>query len=140
MSTQLASSPVAEAVLALLVADQTLVDLAVGGIHDELPQDPPFPCVWCEYLTEIDRRGLGLGTLPEIALRVHVFSAYGGRREGQAVLDRVIALLKDAALAVTGWTQAGLVFYDSAVSLPAEALDGVKVHELVANFRIYVEA
>lgn len=139
MSTHLAASPVAEAVFALLTLDATLDALIPGGVHDDLPQDPSYPCLWYELLTETDRRGLGTGSLPELELRVHVFTLYPGRQPAQAILDRVIALLKDASIVPTGWTQAGLVFYDSTTALPIDEMNGVKVHELVASFRIYVE-
>lgn len=140
MSTHLAASPVAEALFALLTLDATLEALAPGGIHDDVPQDPTYPHVWLELLTETDRRGLGTGSLPELELRVHVFAVYPGKRTAQAIVDRVIALLKDTALTITGWTQAGLVFYDSTTTLAPDELDGVTVHELVAAFRIYAEA
>lgn len=139
MSTHLASSPVAEAIFAVLTLDATLDTLVTGGVHDDLPQDPTYPCLWYELLAETDRRGLGTGSLPEIELRVHVYSLYPGRREGQAIVDRVIAVLKDAALTLTGWTQAGLVFYDTTTALAMDEMNGVKVQELVASFRVYVE-
>lgn len=139
MSTHLAASPVSEAVFGVLTLDATLAALVPGGIHDDVPEDPTYAFVWYELLTETDRRGLGTGSLPELELRVHAFSLYGGKQQAQAVIDRVIALLKDAALTITGWTQAGLVFYDSTTQLPLDELNGVKVHEIVAAFRIYAE-
>lgn len=139
MSTHLAMQPVAEALYALLSADSTLVGLTPGGIHGDLPQDPTYECLWFELQDERDLRGFGTGSLPEIILRVHAYSLYGGKAKAQAVLARVIALLKDAALVVDGWVQCGLIFYDDSVAIGDEELNGVKVHELAANFRIYVE-
>ena len=40
---------------------------------------------------------------------------------------------------MSGYRQAGLIFYDETVLLPDEELNGVKVKELVSSFRIYVE-
>lgn len=140
MSTHLAASPVAEAVFSVLTLDATLDALVPGGIHDDVPEDPTYPCLWYELLTETDRRGLGTGSLPELDLRVHAFSLYGGKARAQAIIDRVIALLKDVALTIAGWTQAGLVFYDRTIALPVDELNGVKVHEIVATFRIFAEA
>jgi hypothetical protein len=60
--------------------------------------------------------------LPELELRVHVYALYPGRQPAQAIVDRVIALLKDAALTPTGWTQAGLVFYDTTTALPLDEI------------------
>ena len=140
MSTHLALSPVSEALYALLLADTALDTLISGRVYDDVPEDPGYPFIWYELAAETDRRGLGTGSLPEIDLRVHIFSLFGGKAQAQAILDRVIAVLKDAPLAVAGWTQCGLVFYDNTVALPNEELNGVKVHELAANCRIYVEA
>ena len=54
-------------------------------------------------------------------------------------VPQAIAALKDTALTVSGYTQAGLVFYDETVLLPQEEIHGIKVHEVVAMFRAYVE-
>ena len=58
----------------------------------------------------------------------------------QRIVAKAIELLKDQALTVVGYTQAGRVFFDEIVALPYEAINGVKCHELVASFRIYLEA
>lgn len=139
MSTHLAASPVAEALYGVLVADATLAGLLPGGLTDDVPQDPTFPFGWSEIFTEEDRRGLGEGGLPELDVRIHVYSAFGGKAEAQAAIDRILVLLKDAVLTITGWTHCGKVFYDRTVTLQDEELSGVKCHELIAMFRIFVE-
>lgn len=117
----------------------SLTTLATGGIYDDLPQGTSFPCVWYE-VNERDVRGLGTGALPEVELRVHVFSQYEGMKEAQAIASQAITLLKDQALTVTGWTHCGHVFYDETVAFHNEHIQGVRVREMVAVFRIYVEA
>ena len=134
----LALSPVSAAIYtALNVAGVTA--LAPGGVHGDVPQPAVFPFVWFE-VQERDVRGFGTGSLPEVALRVHAFSTYEGPYEAQTIIAKVIELLKDQALTVAGYAQCGLVFYDETVALPDEAINGVKCYELVALFRIYVEA
>lgn len=117
-----------------------LTALASGGVHDDPAQGVSFPFVWFEVFGEHDVRGFGTGALPELELRVHAFSKYEGAKEVQAIIDKVIELLKDQALTVAGWTHCGHVFYNRTVLLTDEAINGVKCREMVAMFRIYVEA
>lgn len=113
-----------------------LQTLATGGIFDDIPQGVSFPCVLYE-VSERDIRGLGTGGLPEVQLRVH---AYGLDLVGlQAIVQKAIQLLKDQSLTVTGYDHCGLVFYDETLTFADELIAGVKVHEIVASFRIYVE-
>lgn len=134
----LALSPVSVGVYtALNVAGLTA--LVSSRIYDDLPQAPSYPCVWYEVQEE-NQHGYGTsGDVPQISLLVHVFSTYAGMAEAQTIAQKVIELLKHQAISVSGYTQAGRVFYDETVSLPEEEIEGVKVRELVARFRIYVE-
>jgi hypothetical protein len=128
-------SPASVAVYAALNV-ASLQALAPGGIYDDVPQAPTYPFVWYE-VRERDVRGFGTGALPEVELRVHAFSTYQGMREAQLIVDKVIELLRDASLSMTGYEQAGRVFYDDTVALTDEDVNGVKVKELVASFRIF---
>ena len=116
-----------------------LTDLVPGGIRDVVPQDAVFPFVWYELSETQDVRGFGSGGLPEVELRVHAFGTYEGMKEVQDITQQAILLLKDQALTVSGYTQAGKVFYDRSTLLFDQLLNGVKVHELVSAFRIFVE-
>ena len=49
------------------------------------------------------------------------------------------SVIKDQALTITGFTHCGRVFYDDTTPVLDEELNGVKVREQVANFRLYVE-
>ncbi len=133
----LALGPVAVAVYAALnVAGLTA--LATGGIYDDVPQAPSYPFVWFE-LFEQEARGFGTGGLPEVTVRVHAFSTYAGTKEAQSITKKAIELLKDQTLTVVGYTFCGRVFYDETTPVLDEELNGVKVREQVANFRLYVE-
>ena len=116
-----------------------LTALVGTRIYDDVPQAPTFPFVWYEARMVTDQRGMGTGALPEIELRVHSFSTYQGAKEAQEVNQKVIELLKDKAVTVTGYMQAGLVFHDEELLLPDEVINGVKCRELVSRFRIYVQ-
>jgi len=133
----LSLSPVSVGIFtALNVA--ALTALATGGVHEDVPQGASYPLVWYE-VRERDMRGFGTGGFPEVEIRVHALSQYRGLSEAQAIVQKAIELLRDQPLGVDGYTQAGLVFYDETVNLGDQLLNGVKVKEIVAMFRTYVE-
>jgi len=134
----LALSPVSTAVYGVLSGDATLSGLVGGRVYDHIRQPATFPYLWYE-VREREMRGFGGGGLPEVELRVHAFTDYRGAQQAQGIIDRAIVLLKDASLTVSGFTQAGRVFYDETVLLPDEDVNGVLIRELVALFRVYVE-
>lgn len=116
------------------------MNLLVGTrIYEAVPQNPTFPFIFYEVREIRDLRGFGTGGLPEVELRVHAFSRIEAMSEAQSIIQKVIELLRDQAISVTGHTQAGRVFYDETVPLANEVINGVACRELVASFRIYVE-
>lgn len=134
----LALGPVSEAIYAVLDGDAPLAALVSGRIYDDVTQASVFPFLWYE-VRERETRGFGTGGLPEVELRVHAFSTYAGQKESQAILDRVITLLKDQPLVMAGYEQAGRIFYDETVNFPDEEVNGVKARETVSLFRIYAD-
>jgi hypothetical protein len=140
MTSYSALSPVSVGIFAVLnVAGLTA--LATGGVCDDVAQNTGYPFV----LYEVHERAIGgFGTKPgtkqlaEIDLMVHVFSQFQGMSEAQSVMDKVIELLKDAP-AVTGYSS-WAIFHDETLNLGDQDVGGVKVKELVARFRLYVEA
>jgi hypothetical protein len=133
----LALDPVSDAVYAALNV-AALTALATGGISDDPAQGTTFPFVWYE-VQEVPAGGFGTGALPEVTLRVHTYSRYEGMKEAQPIAKQIVALLRNQALTVAGYNHCGRVFYDGTFPAPNEELNGVKVHELVSLFRIYVE-
>lgn len=134
-------SPVAEAVYGVL-QDPALGTLAPGGVWGDVPQNPTFPFVWFEVSEDQQHGGFGTkpgrGALPEIDLRLHVFQGnYGTMRDAEAAMARAIELLADPP-AVTGYSS-WAIFHDQTIPLPDAELNGVKVLELVARFRLFVE-
>lgn len=134
-----ALSPVSVGIFtALNVAGLTA--LAPGGVCDDVDQSTAYPFVL--YSVQETRQGgfgtkPGLGTLPEIALRISVFSKFEGFSEAQAVMGKVIELLRDPP-PVSGYSS-WAIFHDETIPLADQAVGGVKVKELVANFRWFVE-
>jgi hypothetical protein len=116
-----------------------LTALVSTRIYDKLPRNPSYPCV--EYtLTKDQRRGLGRTELPEMTLRVSVFSTSDTQAEGQAIVAKVEDLLSDATLTITGYRLCGLVVWRESVDLGAVEVNGVKVTEWVVQFTAWVEA
>lgn len=134
----LALSPVSAAVYAALNV-AALTALAPGGVHDDVPQAPTFPFVAFD-VQERENRGLGRGSLLEVQWRVRAYAATAGMKDAQAIIAKVIELLKDQTLSVSGYAQCGNVFYDETVPGGDELINGIKCHSLVAAGRIYVEA
>jgi hypothetical protein len=118
----------------------TLTALAPGGVSDQVAQHTTFPCV----LYEVSERPVGgIGSRPgagrrtlEMALRLHVFSTYAGMLEAQQVMAACIGLLSTAP-SVTGYGS-WAIFHDDTIPLSDQVVAGVRVNELVANFRLYV--
>lgn len=134
----LSLSPVLVGIYSLLnVAGLTA--LVSTRIYDDVPQAPEFPFVWFEARESRDLRGFGTGGLPEIELRVHAFSKYEGTKEAQSIIQKVIQLLRDQSVSVTGYRQAGAIVYDATVDLPLQEINGEKCREMVAMFRLFVE-
>jgi hypothetical protein len=141
MTSYSALSPVSAGVYTVLNV-AALTTLAPGGVGDDIAQGTGYPFV----LYEVHERALGgfgtkpgLSQLPEIDLRVHVFSTYQGWSEAQAVMSQVIALLTANPPTVTGYGS-WAIFHDETIALADQVIAGVKVKELVAIFRLYVEA
>lgn len=138
MTVLTAANPVAEAIFGLL-QDATLQAAVGGRVADDLDQDTLRPCVLYEIFNEEDVRGLGAGNMPQIDLRTHVFSEIGSLSEAQAINKVIVALLKDAAITITGFAQAGLIVYHETQTLREQELFGIKVHEVVSLYTIWCE-
>ena len=140
MTSYSALSPVSAAVYTVLNV-AALTAIAPGSVGDDIAQGTGYPFV----LYEVHERAIGgfgtkpgLGQLPEIDLRVHVFSQFQGFSNAQAVMSQVIALLTAAAPTVTGYAS-WAIFHDETLNLGDQIVAGKNVKELVALFRLYVE-
>ena len=116
-----------------------LTALATGGISDDPAQATAFPYVVYE-LGKRNLGGLGTSELAEADLRVRAFTKGPGLKSVQAIDATVQELLTNQALTMTGYTQAGRVFYDDTILVPVSEINGEKVHEVISTFRIVAEA
>jgi hypothetical protein len=118
-----------------------VTDRAPGGVHDVVPQNTAYPLVLFEVSEARQLGGFGTkpgaGELPEVDLRIHVFSQQQNLSEAQAILARAIACLTDppAVLGYGSWA----IFHDSTIDLGDQVVANVTVHELVGILRLYVE-
>src|SRR4051812_6260004 len=106
----LSPRPVAGGLLSFLNVS-ALLAIAPGGVWGDLPQTQVYPCVLLDVSEDRSQSGLGTkpgtgGSLLQVDLRVHVFSRYGGMKECQAVMAKVIELL-NVAVTVNGYTFCG---------------------------------
>lgn len=135
-----ALSPVSAGIYAALnIAAVTA--LALGGIGDDIAQGTGYPFV----LYEVHEKAMGgfgtkpgHGQLPQIDLIVHVFSQFEGMSEAQGVMNQVLAALADPPT-VSGYAS-WAIFHDETINLGDQIVAGIKVKELVARFRLFVEA
>jgi len=117
-----------------------VTSLATGGVGDDVAQGTGFPFVLYE-VSEIPEGGIGsrpgLGQLPMVDLMVRVFSKYEGMYEAQTIMNQVIGALATPPT-VSGYSS-WAIFHDGTFPVGDETVAGVKVKELVARFRLYVE-
>jgi hypothetical protein len=118
-----------------------LTALAPGGVGDDVAQASGYPFVLFD-VNETVQGGLGtkagsVGVVIEVAIRLHVFSQFEGYSEAHAVVAKAIELLADPP-AVTGFASVA-IFHDETITVGDELVAGVKVKELVALCRLYVE-
>lgn len=100
-----------DALYGVLAFDATLLSLAPGGVHADLPPNPSgWPLVWFELQQDKDEGAYGghpgRKNRPGVNARFHVFQSEGGSlRASQMVVARLIDLLwNDAApLTVDGY-------------------------------------
>ena len=116
-----------------------LTALVSTRIYDEMPRNVTYPCV-SYAIDEEEDRGLGTRELSECSVRVSVWSTHDNASEGQAIAAKVKELLKDASVTVSGYQQAGLMFWRGTQPAGDVLVNGVKVHEWVVDCTLYVEA
>lgn len=146
MTSYSALSPVSAGVYAALnVAAVTA--LATGGVGDDIGQrvtaaDGSFATFVLYEVSEKPVMHMGSqagrsGQLPELDLLVHVFTQFDGMSSAQAVMNAVIGALVTPPT-VSGYSS-WAIFHDETIPLGDQLVAGLKVKELVARFRLFVE-
>ncbi|KQQ58605.1 MULTISPECIES: DUF3168 domain-containing protein [Rhizobium/Agrobacterium group] len=112
-----AANALLQAIHARLASDAALVAM-VGdrGIVDRLLPRPVLPCV---VFGDMESRQLSADTPPgeEHLLTIEVWSAAGGRKMAQDIALRVLTLLDDAPLVLSGNIALVSLFYRSSRSV-----------------------
>lgn len=90
-----------KAVYAALTADAALMAL-ITGIFDHVPQGQAYPYLTVGDDTETDRNTFDR-TGREPTMTLHLWSKYAGMKQAKDIAERVVTLLDDQALVVTGW-------------------------------------
>lgn len=132
----LALSPVSAAVYAKL--NVAGMNALVGTrISDSPPRAATFPYLWFE-VKEQNLHMMGQNSVPNVNIWIHAFSTYSGEKEAQEICDKARELLEYKTLTMTGFTQAGDLLCDDTLPLQDQAIEGVKVQELVMQCRVRV--
>lgn len=94
--------PVQEAIYARLNGDATLLGLATGGVHDQVPGQQSFPYVVIGDATEEPDHAHDQDGNDQLA-DVFVRSRYPGFKEALTIAQRIDVLLDNHLLVVAGW-------------------------------------
>ncbi len=134
-----ATRAIQTAVYGVLSADATLMTLATGGVHNDVPDGQAYPHILISRATErpwhtFGGASTGLGW--KDLVRVHIYSRYQGDKEALEILERVVTLLNFQALSVSGYTSA-LVEYEQGRVL-VEAIEKIETRHIVGEFSVMV--
>lgn len=136
-----ATRAIQTAIYGVLTADSTLMALATGGIHNDVPDGQAYPHVLITKASETPWHTLG-GATDGIGwkniIRVHVRSRYQGDYEAYQILERVVTLLNFQDLAVSGYASA-LVEYEGS-KLLVQDIDKIETRNLVGEFCVMVRS
>lgn len=93
-----ASWALQKAIHEALAADAALIAVLGGTrIHDDPPQDGPFPFVSLGQTSAVDW-GTGTEDGEEHTVTLHVWSRQGGKKEAQAIMAAIRTVLHQASL------------------------------------------
>jgi len=131
--------PVSVAVHALL--DVTAFNALSTYDGPALKQDDIYPRSYYTVRGEDEDRGFGTGTLPRVEIWVHGVTNKRSYAECHAIVSKAKELLGDVSFAsVTGFTQAGQIFFERIVDVSPYEINGKPIRESVAQFYTWVEA
>ncbi|OFW37652.1 MAG: hypothetical protein A3J29_06155 [Acidobacteria bacterium RIFCSPLOWO2_12_FULL_67_14b] len=138
-TTKTATGPVLTAIYNALNVAAITTTLGCGVYETVIPQNVALP-----YLRISTPSGLPWDTFgaagKERVVQVHVFAstaAYESGYQVNAICDKVVELLQDQALSVTGHSLAGLR-YEQDTEGADEDVDGVQIVHRVVSFRVHV--
>lgn len=109
-----------QSIYQVLIADTTLMSL-ISGVFDHVPQDTAYPFVTIGEAqirdwSNVERQG----TEQQITLRV--WSREAGRKQASGIMERIVTVLNNASLTVSGQTLRHLRFVSSNILLQDDGL------------------
>ena len=127
------------AIYAVLSADATLVALATGGVHNDIPEGQAYPHVLISRATETPQHTFGPPTTGlgwKNIIRIHVYSRYQGDVEAMQIHERVVSLLNFQPLTVTGYGQVSVEYEQ--MRLMVESVEKIETRHLVGEYCVMV--
>lgn len=127
------------AVYAILVADSTLLALATGGIHNDVPEGAAYPHVLISKATETPEHTFGSATTGlgwNDIIRIHVYSRTAGDMQATLILERVVVLLNFQPVVVPGYGRVSCEYLSARVLV--ENIDKIETRHIPAEFRVRV--
>lgn len=127
------------AIYGVLSADTTLLALATGGIHNDVPDGEEYPHVLISKATETAWHTQGGGDVGigwKNIIRIHVYSRYQGDLEALEIHDRIVALLNYQPLSVSGYATV-MVEYEQ-MRVMVEDIKKLETRHLVEDFCVRV--
>ena len=111
--------------------------LATGGIYNDLPPNPTYPCV------RLWARGKPVGPIAgssvwEADVEIWIYSLYSGDVEALALAEVIGGLLHYQTLTTPGWNTV-LVAWEDLFSAADEDLEGQPLKAWVLSFRVHLE-
>jgi hypothetical protein len=128
------------AIYAVLSADATLLALAEGGVHNDVPDGQAYPHVLISRATEMPQHALGgpaTGLGWRNIIRIHTYSRYQGDREAMLIDERICTLLNFQTLTVTGF--ASVIVAREQMRLLVEAIEKIETRHLVSEYAVTVQ-
>lgn len=127
------------AIYTVLNADATLLALATGGVHNDVPEGQSYPHVLISKasLTEWNTMGgasTGLGW--NVVIRTHTYSRYQGDLEALQIHERIVALLHYQTLTVTGYST--VICHLETHRVMVEDIDKIETRHVVDEYRVQV--
>lgn len=135
-----ATSAIQTAVYGVLHGDSTLLGLATGGVHNDVPDGQDYPHVLISKATETPWHTFGTATTGlgwKNIIRVHTYSRYQGDTEALSIHNRIVALLNFQPLTVTGYGSV-LVEYESG-RMFVEDIEKLETRHQVDEFCVRVK-
>lgn len=138
-TTKTATGPVLTAVYTALNVAAITTTLGCGVYESMLPQKVAYPALRISTPSGVPWDTLGSAG-KERVVQVHVFGSSADYESGSqvnAICDKVVELLQDQALSVSGHTLAA-IRYEQDTDGADEDVDGVVILHRVISFRVHV--